>query len=153
MLRDDGGSCSSQIILFILVKMAVLKSPRNSRNKSNWTFRHKLRKSENFRLLTSRRVLRVKHNFQRFLLDYAYKKIKSSDVFSFEMFLPEYVEGFEPRKYISYGNRFFNMWSLNPLLLQEYLIIKKHNQRYLLLLNNACLIRQRKLVRADQKGN
>ena len=121
--------------------MAVLKSPRNSRNKSKWSLTY--RKSTNLSLSTLylKKSPRSKHSLQKFLT-VADHWVSESTVSSNENFwLPEYVEGIKPPLVIKYGRSTFNLLTPYPLIFTQYFRSKNDAQRFHFLINSDSLVK------------
>jgi len=119
--------------------MAVLKSPRNSRNKNIWARAYvKSSKTSNYQIMT-RKDIKAAHKLHLFLENSAHwtsnVKITNADK------LPEPRQTEElpirPNQFMVYGNKRFDSTRPSPLLFKNHLRKSLHKIRFYHLLNSS----------------
>lgn len=119
--------------------MAVLKSPRQTRNKLKWAQRYVKRQHLSYVKFEDRRDPRARHNFSLFFQNYAYWVINTRFVQPRLLIRTEPNPSLKLRQnmYLSYGKRGFDTSRTAPLIARDALNVKRSTTRRRLALNLA----------------
>ena len=120
--------------------MAVLKSPRNSRQKKKWAATYVLSNSRPDYRLTEKKQARIHHKLQLFLQDkicWTAKKDAANKSLPEGPAVPKEKENKpRPYQYLVYSTRRFDVTLTSPLFLRQHLRSSRNKKRFFHILNS-----------------
>jgi len=116
--------------------MAVLKSPRNSRNKARWAKQYALNSTKSHHIIEERKHPRIAHRLQVFLRDSAHWVSPTGSLPDENAGIPAGRDTSRPPRITKYGRNTFDSTSPHPLIFWKHLSSKSGRKRAFLLINN-----------------
>ena len=117
------------------LQMAVLKSPRNSRNKGNWASSYKLSNLPSYKTISEKPNAKVLHKLSRFLRDSSHWTVTTPHQNSQVTRTGLGIDKNRPPVWITYGLNRFDSTSTHPTVLKKYSRTGSLRERYCILLN------------------
>ena len=118
--------------------MAVLKSPRNSRNKGKWASAYALTSKNSNHQILHRKQIKISQKLHNFLQESAYWTSKPGNPSTPELSTPKSSTELLPRpnQFLVYGGKRFDSTLTSPLLFRKYLRHSTAKKRFFHLLNS-----------------
>lgn len=116
--------------------MAVLKSPRNSRNKNKWASQYALKSRTPSYLTQEFRHPKRAHQLQVFLRDSAHWVSPIDRDPARPVINPNDPVDGRPPVHIRYGKKSFDTSTIRPVIFRKYFHSKSTSERLFLMINN-----------------